>query len=618
MDPTAIVLIFVELLNKVDQQLPRKTSPLYKIGKFRHLLAYIGRFVFLIREPGRLYQNRESPGEIGRLDRYATVQLKDLWLQLTCGYNLHLSSVWRNGMFYKLLNYNIRGFFYDIIKKMYQNTKSMVKCGNKYSQEFDSFTGLKQGDNISPMLFNLYINDLPDIFDNTCDPPKLGIRDVNCLCYADDLVIISESPQGLQQSLNKLQLYCKKWKLNINVDKTKILVMSKGTKKEKFKFYLGDEIIEIVQCYTYLGVKFAASGTFKYAQKELGYKALKAIFKLKKDINNTNISPKLGCKLFDQLIKPIMTYGCEIWGAFPNYSKIENCIKTDCYLSEKYHIKMCKYLLGVPSRATNNGVLAELGRYPLYVGIILKAIKCYIRLLQTESNSLLYQAFIDSCILSNNGKESWVGFIRKILYENMDNNILNIMYSDITNINIDYVCNHVKSNLITQFKDKWRKEISFNNLNISNIEDKQPKLRTYSLFKSEYKYEPYLDIIKDPKKRFMYTKFRISAHDLNIEKQRYVKPRIPPSKRLCEMCNLKKVEDEFHVLFHCTKYTELRLKYITSIPEYNLLLNNNLDLCVTVSDKDKLNTIMNSVNKETIISVANFIFDMNILRKKHL
>ena len=71
MDPTALVLIFVELLNKVDQQLPRKTSPLYKIGKFRHLLAYIGRFVFPIREPGRLYQNRESPGEIGRLDRYA-------------------------------------------------------------------------------------------------------------------------------------------------------------------------------------------------------------------------------------------------------------------------------------------------------------------------------------------------------------------------------------------------------------------------------------------------------------------------------------------------------------------------------------------------------------------
>ena len=73
MDPTALVLIFVELLNKVDQQLPRKTSPLYKIRKFRHLLAYIGRFVFPIREPGRLYQNRGSPGEIGRLERYVII-----------------------------------------------------------------------------------------------------------------------------------------------------------------------------------------------------------------------------------------------------------------------------------------------------------------------------------------------------------------------------------------------------------------------------------------------------------------------------------------------------------------------------------------------------------------
>ena len=66
------------------------------------------------------------------------------------------------------------------------------------------------------------------------------------------------------------------------------------------------------------------------------------------------------------------------------------------------------------------------------------------------------------------------------------------------------------------------------------------------------------------------------------------------------MCNLNKVEDEFYVLFHCTKYTELRFKYFTCIPEYNLLLNINLDLCVTVSDKDKLNTLLNNVNKEII------------------
>ena len=77
MDPTALVLIFVELLNKVDQQLPRKTSPLYKIGKFRHLLAYIGRFVFPIREPGRLYQKRAKSGDLRGM------QHKKVWIQGT-------------------------------------------------------------------------------------------------------------------------------------------------------------------------------------------------------------------------------------------------------------------------------------------------------------------------------------------------------------------------------------------------------------------------------------------------------------------------------------------------------------------------------------------------------
>ena len=49
-----------------------KRHPCIKFGKFRHLLAYIGRFVFPMREPGRLYQNQESPGEIGRLERSAS------------------------------------------------------------------------------------------------------------------------------------------------------------------------------------------------------------------------------------------------------------------------------------------------------------------------------------------------------------------------------------------------------------------------------------------------------------------------------------------------------------------------------------------------------------------
>jgi hypothetical protein len=46
--------------------------------------------------------------------------------------------------------------------------------------------------------------------------------------YADDTVIIAESENDLQNALNTFNLYCDQWKLKINVDKTKVLIFSKG------------------------------------------------------------------------------------------------------------------------------------------------------------------------------------------------------------------------------------------------------------------------------------------------------------------------------------------------------------------------------------------------------
>ena len=57
---------------------------------------------------------------------------------------------------------------------------------------------------LSPILFNCYISDLPPIFDDTCTPPQLADKPLSCLLYADDLVIMSETAQGLQNALHKL------------------------------------------------------------------------------------------------------------------------------------------------------------------------------------------------------------------------------------------------------------------------------------------------------------------------------------------------------------------------------------------------------------------------------
>ena len=82
---------------------------------------------------------------------------------------------------------------------------------------------------MSPNLFNIYINDLPSIFDGDSDSPKLKDSSVHCLMYADDLVLMSLSEVGLQYKLDKLYEYCKKWGLEVNTKKTQVMAMSNSS-----------------------------------------------------------------------------------------------------------------------------------------------------------------------------------------------------------------------------------------------------------------------------------------------------------------------------------------------------------------------------------------------------
>ena len=89
---------------------------------------------------------------------------------------------------------------------------------------------MRQGDTLSPDLFKIFINDLVEIFGDECDAVSLGDLKSNCLMYADDVIIVSQSEQGLQKCLNKLETYCEHWYLDININQTKSLVFNKSGK----------------------------------------------------------------------------------------------------------------------------------------------------------------------------------------------------------------------------------------------------------------------------------------------------------------------------------------------------------------------------------------------------
>ena len=100
----------------------------------------------------------------------------------------------RQKLFDKLRKEGVHGRFLDVLISMYSNDKSAVKIDNKLTEAFTCFAGVKQGCMMSPTLFNFYLSDLPK-FLNTASPTDimLGVRSINCLLYADDLVIFSRS-----------------------------------------------------------------------------------------------------------------------------------------------------------------------------------------------------------------------------------------------------------------------------------------------------------------------------------------------------------------------------------------------------------------------------------------
>ena len=73
-------------------------------------------------------------------------------------------------------------------------------------------------------MFNIFFDDVEKTFDTSCDPVILTDElSINHLFF---LAILSLSSDGLQNSLDKLKIYCDKWHLELNTIKTKITVLA--------------------------------------------------------------------------------------------------------------------------------------------------------------------------------------------------------------------------------------------------------------------------------------------------------------------------------------------------------------------------------------------------------
>ena len=506
--------------------------------------------------------------------------------------------VWHDGLFYKMQHIGIPNRFYNIIKNMYSKIGLQVKINNQLTPLFRSMQGVRQGDNLSPTLFNIVSNDIPRVLTD-CDPVKYGKLKLHCLAYADDLVVLSQSTVGMQKALNSLSEYCKTWKFEINIQKTKIMYFNVSCPNKQFMY--NNDPIEYTNEYQYLGIKFSNTCNFKVAMDELYKKALKVYHTLMKSLNPYP-SIKTCCHLFDHLIQPIILYGCEIWGPViikqsplgleSNFWKklhssfpIEHKFCSTLTTFERLHIKFCRDILGVNCKTTSIGVYGDLGRFPLYINVIKRCEK-YLQHLRANTNNSLLRKFYDVFTIENNNcrAPNIITFVDNI------NRLLGDRSTHQRNL-----CIALQDN----YQRYWREHISTME---SRTGIGHNKLRTYNSFKTHFGRESYLTSIISRENIKAIARLRLSSHKLKIESHRYNSKNnyVPPEDRKCTNCDSDSVENELHFLIECPYYNEARQimynVFTSSCAHFESLSNNN-----------KFIYIMSHEDRDHITSLGNYL-----------
>jgi hypothetical protein len=263
----------------------------------------------------------------------------------------------REILFESVYKMGIKGKCFRMIKELYRDTRSSVRLEDGKRKSWESREGVRQGDPLSPTLFNIFLNDLEVKWERNlcggCDVAGLKIR---CLKYADDVVVLAESGEALSAMISRLSEYFRDKRLTMNLCKTKIMIFRKGgnIKKSDRWFWRGKEI-EVVEEYTYLGFKFSSRGSHKKHTEMVRSRAQTAINSLWGVQEREGWNFKTGLHVFDMAVRPSLLYGAVIWGLW------------EVEAIEIIHRRFLKWSLGMPSCTASHMLMLETGRLEILI-----------------------------------------------------------------------------------------------------------------------------------------------------------------------------------------------------------------------------------------------------------
>lgn len=417
---------------------------------------------------------------------------------------------------------------------------AMYRCTNSIlgTALIVATVGVRQGSPTSCILFVLYVNDMIKLIKENC-PLDGFLAWLHVMVMMDDTVLLSTTREGIQRKIEILCDFCTSHGMIVNTGKTKFMVIN-GSDEDKELINCRNNHVGYCNQYIYLGSPFSDDGSPSTAIKIHAANKMCHALKFISFVSRNNDVPFLvKKKVFDAALMSALIYGSESW--------LNGNIKP----VEKLYKWCIKKLLGVRKTTANDLCMIELGVAPLRAIVRAKQRK-FMNRMWTERIAMNDDPLMHAIRLTLGYDDAVSRYMRDLITNN------------------------------TNDIDEARQEL---NLRILNSESN--RLLFYKTVNPDLcVHEIYLkDIRVNEIERISWTRLRLSAHSLAIERGRWSRRgrgRLPLEERVC-VCG--QIQTEAHVIEDCPVTRLVRQRYnLSTVHELMVTRTDYKTVCTVVHE----------------------------------
>jgi hypothetical protein len=261
---------------------------------------------------------------------------------------------------YKTHKLGITGSAWHWIRAFISNRRIATMYGDAKSDWHQLHCGVPQGSVLAPLLFNIYVNDLPEKLQGTSNS-------ITPLLYADDLAIFvkgkynAESQMQLTLALTRLSVWAKQWKVLFSMDKTNIVVFRSNQAEIDVNgtCHLAGQAIVQASSYKYLGLHLHEHMTWKEHEKHVLKKVrLSSHFITSLSVKSSAITAQTITRVCKAILYPQISYGWAFWK--PSTAKVWDKLTSLC-------LAPVRRVLGLPRDTHRLGMNMLTGLLPLRI-----------------------------------------------------------------------------------------------------------------------------------------------------------------------------------------------------------------------------------------------------------